>query len=371
MRGRWRREQNVCVDRAEAALMSLIWLTSRRDLSWRRRSLVIAVCGTSLVFALALLLWGFREGLDVEASRTVRSLGADAFVVDEAVAGPFTSLAQLDASLADRIGELEGVTDAAPIVSIRHSIESSPVTDVYLVGAVPGRVGMPTRLDGRAPQRLGEAALGSAAQRQVGDRIQLGGRSFEVVGIVPGVGVWANIPVMYVTLEEAQQLVFAGKPVATSILTKGVPQSLPAGLTALSPGAATEDLKRPTANAIDTVDLLRILLWIVAAAIVGSVLYISAIERSRDFAVFKAFGTSNRDLVGTLVVEAVIITSASTAFGIGIARPMAALFPAVISFPARILLLLPAVALVVGLLGALAGARRAIGVDPATAFAGR
>jgi putative ABC transport system permease protein len=49
---------------------------------------------------------------------------------------------------------------------------------------------------------------------------------------------------------------------------------------------------------------------------------------------------------------------------------LAALFPAVISFPARTLILLPLVALLVGLVGSLAGARRAIAVDPATAFGG-
>ena len=43
---------------------------------------------------------------------------------------------------------------------------------------------------------------------------------------------------------------------------------------------------------------MRILLWIVAACIVGSIVYVSAIERTRDFAVFKATGASNGSLVG-------------------------------------------------------------------------
>ncbi len=41
-----------------------------------------------------------------------------------------------------------------------------------------------------------------------------------------------------------------------------------------------------------------------------------------------------------------------------------------ISFPARTLVVLPLVALAVGLLGSMAGARRAIVVDPASAFGG-
>lgn len=350
--------------------MALVWLTSRRDLLWRRRSLVIAVGGTALVFALALLLWGFREGLTLEADRTIRSLRADAFVVDEAVAGPFTSLAQLDTAVADEVADRPGVDEAAPLVSIRHAIESVPTTDVYLVGAVPGRVGMPEVTRGRAPARSGETALSTVTGRAVGDRVRLGGEWFDVVGLVPGVSVWAHIPVMYVTLGDAQELVFAGDDVATTVVTRGVPTDLPDGLKALAPDEARADLLRPTANAIDTVDGLRVFLWLVAAAIVGSVLYVSALERARDFAVFKAFGTADRLLVGTLVVEAVLVTAAATLFGLALAQPLSGFFPALISLPARNVALLPAVGLAIGVLGALAGARRALAVDPALAFAG-
>ena len=54
------------------------------------------------------------------------------------------------------------------------------------------------------------------------------------------------------------------------------------GLSIIDAGEARDDLKRPLANAITTIDLLRFFLWVVAAAIVGSVLYVSALERSRD-----------------------------------------------------------------------------------------
>jgi putative ABC transport system permease protein len=352
-------------------MSALVLLTSRRDLSWRRRRLAIAVAGTTLAFALALLLSGFREGIDVEASRTVDTLGADTFIVRAGASGPFTTVALLDAAVASDIGRAPGVTAASPIVSVRHAIDSGARTDVYLIGAVPGGLGMPTDLRGRAPARSGEAALGGSAGRELGDRVRVGGRWFDVVGLLPGVSVWANVPVMFVPLGDAQDLVFDGRDAATAILLTGTPPPLPSELQALSPQAALRDLKRPLANAVATIDLFRILLWVVAAAIVGSILYISALERSRDFAVFKAFGTRNRDLVGTLVVEAVAIAASAAALAIAVSRPMAALFPAVISFPARTLALLPPVALLVGFLGALAGARRAISVDPAQAFSSR
>jgi len=138
----------------------------------------------------------------------------------------------------------------------------------------------------------------------------------------------------------------------------------------VTPGGARRDLQRPLENAVTTIDLLRLFLWVVAAAIVGSVLYVSALERSRDFAVFKAFGTDSGDLVGTLVVQAFVLAGLSAGLAVGLSRLLAALFPAVISFPSRTLVALPLVALAVGLLGSVAGARRAIAVDPASAFGG-
>jgi putative ABC transport system permease protein len=348
-----------------------VWLTSSRDLGWRKRRLVIAVAGTTLAFALTLLLSGFRHGIDVEADRTVRALGADAFIVRGGVSGPFTTVAQVPMELADRLAGAGEVTRADPIVSVRHSIESAPITDVYLVGARPGGLGMPHPIVGRAPRARGETMLDTGAGRHVGDRLRLGGEDFLVVGLVRGASVWAHVPTMFVPIEDAQQLVFAGQQSATSVLTTGTPRVLPSGLRAVSARQARSDLKRPLANAITTIDLFRLLLWVVAAAIVGSVLYLSALERSRDFAVFKAFGTATSDLVGALVVEAVVISGVSAGAAVVVAHLLAGFFPAVISFPATLLVLLAVVALVIGFVGSLAGARRAVSVDPALAFSGQ
>ena len=350
--------------------MGLVWLLSRRDLSWRRRRLAMAVAGTTVAFALTLLLTGVREGIDLEANRTVDSLGADAFLVSDSVTGPFTSLGQVPAAWAGQVGEMGGIEEAAALASVRHRIESEPATDVYLVGAEPGRVGMPAVNEGRAPRNTGEAAIGSAAGHRIGDRVEVGGRPLEIVGIVSGASVWVSIPVLYVTLSEAQALMFGGEPAATAIVTSGVPDHLPDGLKMLTPTEAVTDLLQPLESALDTISLIQFLLWIMAATIVGSMLYISALDRARDFAVLKAFGTANSKLAGALVVEAVAISGVSALGAIALARPLAELHPGVVSFPAWTVLALAGLALGVGTVGALAGARRAVAVDPAEAFAG-
>ena len=74
---------------------------------------MISVIGITLAFALTLLLSGFRDGIDVESSRAVPALGGDTCVVRAGVSGPFTTIAQLPAAVADELGSLPGVRRAA------------------------------------------------------------------------------------------------------------------------------------------------------------------------------------------------------------------------------------------------------------------
>ena len=56
---------------------------------------------------------------------------------------------------------------------------------------------------------------------------------------------------------------------------------------------------------------LQILLhraWIIAALIIGSVVYLSVIERLKDFAVFKAIGVPTRSIMSGLALQAVVVT---------------------------------------------------------------
>ena len=82
----------------------------------------------------------------------------------------------------------------------------------------------------------------------------------------------------------------AGQPLVTAFVVQGMPRDRAGGTHAIPNGGRIKDLKRPLESASGTVDILCFLMWIVAAGIIGSMLYLQAIERTRDFAVFKATG---------------------------------------------------------------------------------
>jgi putative ABC transport system permease protein len=104
--------------------------------------------------------------------------------------------------------------------------------------------------------------------------------------------------------------------------------------------------------------------------IVGSVVYLSALERMRDFAVFKAIGVPTRSIAAGLALQAIIVALLAAALGVVFAQVLAPLFPMIIVVPVYAYLALPAVAIAIGLLASIAGLRRAVAVDPALAFGG-
>ena len=63
-----------------------------------------------------------------------------------------------------------------------------------------------------------------------------------------------------------------------------------------------EDALGPLEDAIASVDLVRALLWLVTAVIIGAVVFLSALERQRDFAILRAMGTPRRALLLAVAV---------------------------------------------------------------------
>ncbi len=192
-----------------------------------------------------------------------------------------------------------------------------------------------------------------------------------MTGTTDGLTVNGGQPLLFLRLADVQGLLVQGADIATAVVTRGVPATLPAGLTVRTREQTRRDLIRPLRGAIDSIRFTELLLWAVAALVVGSVVYLSALERSRDFAVYKATGWSTRTLAAGLAAQAVLLSLGAALLGIAAAHLLLPLFPLHFSIPVRASLLLPVVAAVVGLVACLAGLRRAVGTDPALAFGGQ
>ncbi len=342
-------------------------LLTLRDLRFRAVRFVVVVLLGAVVFALLFVMTGLVEQFNIEPYETVDAFGASTWVLPEGVSGPFTASSTMPADTVDAVSGGE----VAAVVTARSSITAGSYTDeVVLAGHEREGLGSPPTVEGRAAAAPGEVAVDESMDIDVGDAVDIGGMDFTVVGRTSGTTLLAGVPLVFMVLEDAQDLVFRSRDVISAVLVDGEPTSIPAGTVAVSSDDVAQDTLNPLEGAIASVDFVRLLLWVVAAVIIGSVVYLSALERQRDFAVLKAIGTSNRTLLASLALQAVIVALAAVAIAAFVQIFLAPAFPLKVSVPSRAFWQLPLFAVVMALLAGLAGMRRVARSDPALAFAG-
>jgi putative ABC transport system permease protein len=341
-----------------------------RDLLYRYRQFLIAVVGAGVVFAMALLLTGLANSFRVEVTNTVDSVGADGWVLPAGSTGPFTSFGTLPLETVEAVASLPGVEQADPlaIVPTTTSVDGE-VRSLRLMGHRLGGLGTPPLAEGRAAERPGEVVADQRLGVDVGGRIELGDARLTVVGVTEGLTLLGGTPNVYASVDDVRDIAFQGAPLVTTVVTVGTPNDLPSGLTVLSSDQVEADTVHAMADAISSIDNSRALMWVVAAIIVAALMYVSSLERLRDFAVLKSLGSSSRLLFFGVAVQAVIIALLAAAFAVVASQFLEPIFALPIVLPPSAFLALPVVAVAVGLLSSLVALRRAIAVDPSSAFA--
>lgn len=342
-------------------------LTALRDLQWRRRRFIVATIGTGLVFALTLILNGLTHGFRVEAERVVASLGIDTYLVTAAAAGPFMGSSRFAEKEVKTVAHLPGVDAAIPVVYGNTIMRDGRTPENVNVYGVP-EAGMPPITAGRAPANPDEMAVSTTLGRSVGDDVDIDARKLRIVGLVGKSTTLAGQPNAFLTVQGAQRLMFSGQPVVSAIGLRGTPAQLPDGYRAVDRRGAVDDMVRPLNGARLAMSYMALLLWAVATLIVGLLIYLSALERTRDFAVFKAVGVHTEMILAGLALQAVLVTLVAALFGGLLAVLLGPLFPMLVVVTPSTFALLIVTALVIGLAASFAGSRHALAVDPVLAF---
>jgi putative ABC transport system permease protein len=346
-------------------------ITALRDLQWRRRRFITAAIGTGMVFALTFIITGLTHGFRVEAQHVVDSLGIDTYIIEAGAVGPFMGSSRFPEAETGVIARLPGVESAIPVVygnTILQDRRSPQNVNVY---GVPERgSGMPPIAAGRAPSSPGEVAMSSTLGRSIGDEVEIGANMLRIVGLVGKSTTLAGQANAFLTVAGAQRLMFSGQPVISAVGLRGTPAQIPNGYRMVGRDAAVDDMVRPLQGARLAMSYMAILLWAVAGLIVGSLIYLSALERTRDFAVFKALGVSTQSVLAGLALQAVLVALVASVLGGLLAVVLGPLFPMLVVVTTSAFLSLVVTAVVIGLLASLAGLRHAVAVDPALAFGG-
>jgi putative ABC transport system permease protein len=355
-------------------------LAALRDLQWRRKRFIITIAGTALVFAMSLLMSGLSNSFTVEIDRTLDDQRAQRWISRDDVAGAFSPGSFLTLADVTKISETVGSGVVwAPLLYGAAAIttESGTVLNVNVMGVESGKLGAPQRVTAGSPDLdPGTAIVPEILGSKIGESINISGTSFQVSGIVEKASLVAGTPTVTLNIAEAQKVILGGQPLISMVLAQPDPTSsldelpVPDGFQAFTRAEVTADLLRPLENPVASIDFVKILLWMVAALIIASVVYLTVLERTRDIAVFKATGSSTWSIGMGICLQAVILAVLASIIGIGLAVVLAPMFPMEVAVSSGAMVMLPFLAIVVGVLAGLIGVRRTVRVEPATAFGG-
>lgn len=348
--------------------MCPVWLLTIRDLNFRAVRFGVVTLGVALVLTLLYLMTGLIEQFNKEPFLTTDQLGASHWVLPEGVSGPYTSSSALSA---EQVSAIEAAGASAEVVVARGTLTvDGEDTEAIVIGGDPAGLGMPDPVQGERPAGPREVVLDEGSGAAVGDEVDLGNDTYTVVGLSADTTILAGLTGTFVSLDDARSTVFGGVPVTSAVLLDAEPVTVPEATQVITTAAAAEDALGPLESAVASIDLIRVLLWVVAAIIIGAVVYLSALERSRDFAVLKAMGGRNRQLSGSLALQAVLVALTGAALATVFQLLLVPVFPLTVRVPVSAYWTIPLVAVVVALLAGWAGMRRVAKADPASAFGG-
>jgi putative ABC transport system permease protein len=346
-----------------------MWLISRRDLHYRRRRFLIAIAVTALVFGIAVAIDGIKQTLQNEPADLVSSFHADSWLVRRGSSGLFTTTAVLPESVVAGLRSVPGVRSAEPVVTGQSTMLTGNRQNVNLIG-YDLRRGGPHIVEGRAARSAGEVVISDGTGASVGDRLSTTSGYFRVVGHAQGSRYNAGAPTLFLTVKEAQRVSVDGQPFVMGLAIRGRPQTLPSGTALGSNRQAVVDLRLTIKSATATIDFVALLTWLIAAGVIGAIVYLTAIERTRDFAVMRATGSPSRLVVGGLMIESLTVSLVAAVVSVPLVLVLRAGMPLPVTLSGASVVRIVIVAIVVGTLASVASVRRALKTDPALAFGG-
>jgi len=322
--------------------------------------------GVGLLVAIVLTMNGIYRGNIHDGVWLIDHTDCDLWVVERGRGGPFNEPSRVPQETWKRIAAVPGVLRASPYIVYTAQRELGGRSQQFTVVGYDlfGGLGGPGRLAaGRALERprfemVADQKLGLAP----GTIVRLGVHDFTVVGVTRGAVDAGGNPLVYLSLPDAQEVLYqednralelrraasvqalegAGFPPAEVQrllpIVAGSAATVSAVLVRLEPGADVTAVQRHVArwlylDAYTTEEerelmlrgrllrmsailgLFRALLLIVAIVVIALLVYILTMEKIRSIATLKLIGAPNRVIVRLILEQSLLLTVAS--FGVG------------------------------------------------------
>ncbi len=372
-----------------------------RDIRHNLGRFLLTCLGLGLLLGVVLSMIGIYRGLIVDALTIARAPAVDLWVVEANTRGPFAEASRIPGDAREAIARIAGVAAAGGItyqtVEAQHRGKK---LRLYVIGYEPTRPGGPPEIvQGR---QIGNSHYELVADRTSGlqpdDRIRLGRRTFQVVGLTRDQVNSAGDPAVYITLPDAQKLQFDLAPSAARVLmARGASgaghDSVNAVVARLQPNGSAEYVAETvrrwkhltaitqeaqesilTLSLVDRarrqIGLFTSLLLTVSAVIIALIIYTMTMEKLKQIATLKLIGAPDRTIIGMIVQQALALGLIGFAIGATLILNIKDFFPRRVVLEPDNVIALGVIVFAVCLLSSGLGVQAALKVDPATALGG-
>jgi putative ABC transport system permease protein len=353
----------------------------------RKTSAILAIVGIAIGIIVIVALGGITDGLVNTFEDTIHAGGADFQISGKETGDSAYGTNTIDASWTDKISKVEGVESAYPIYVVLTSVGDDYMNT--LIGIDPNGTELAdiSMKDGRIMEDgKNEAILGEIYaddnDYKVGDDIKIDGEEFEIVGIYESGdsnmagGVFTSISKVGELMDDEDSIsniyVKVNKGVDAQEVADRIDAKYGDDITTITSVMEMEQMA-------DMLNMLEASTWAISllAIVVGGLgiintMLMSVFERTREIGVLKAVGWSNKRILGMIVGESLVITIVSAILGsvIGFAActflgPQIGIDPL---FTPKIFIQAFGIAIIVGIIGGLYPAIKAVKLPPTEAL---
>jgi putative ABC transport system permease protein len=392
-----------------------------KDIRRHLGKFIATIIGVGMLLAIVLVMNGIYRGNIFDGIWLIENTAADLWVVEQGRGGPFNESSRMPADAYKSVAAAPGVARASPFISYSAQRELAGASQQFtIIGyEVLGGLGGPGRLvAGRVIQAPHwEAVADARLGLKLNEQFVLGTHRYTVVGLTRGAVDPAGNPVLYLSLPDAQEVLYQqdshalvaaraanakrldragfGAAEAAKILPllAGSTATVNAVLVEVTKGHEVKDvgshierwlhysaftageerdlmlegrLKKMSA----VLGLFRSLLVVVSIVIIALIVYVLTIEKIRPIATLKLIGAPNHVIVRMILEQSLALTLGSFLVAYGLMSLVRDRFP-------RTLILLPeeiaitfAVMLAGGVVASFMAIWHALRTPPALALGG-
>ncbi len=418
-----------------------------KDVRYHSFKFLTSTIGVGLLLMVMLTIGGIIRGIILDSSTIIEETGADLWVVQKDWLGPFVEISRFPKDYYHAIQSMHGVAEASPLVMawahVERPMRPTPLMKFMYMNTLigtrtmvqPGWMDMPHDsrfiVIGYEPGHIGGppvivAGRGIEASHyeivadvktgfQVGEHVRLGNFDYTVVGLTKNMVGYTADPVIYATLDDAQNILFEADPdLLRNIRRRTQQQMLSAG--ALDPrlGDPLTQQASQLAERINFVNavavraqsgvpvdevaqeivrwkhlevytaarevnmqlmgsnrlillqlsLFRLILLLISGVVIGLIIYTITLDKVKEIAVLKLLGTQGWRIYGMILQQAILMGMLGTLLGAALEFASEPYFPRrVVATDGDVVQMLVAIA-VIAILASLMAIRRAMKVDP-------